>query len=73
VDESTPRDTRSERGWQPNTLLTKAEFCQWAGVSERTLGQWITDGTAPPRVLLGRHVRFRFSDCLEWLASRYVT
>ncbi len=61
-----------QEAWGPNTLLSKVEFCHWAGISERTLGQWITDGTAPPRILLGRHVRFKFEDCLKWLPSRYV-
>jgi hypothetical protein len=47
------RNPSDHADWGPNTLLSKSQFCQWAGVSERTLGQWITDGTAPKRLLLG--------------------
>lgn len=73
VAESPTRDTSSERDWQPSALLSKEDFCRWAGVSERTLGQWITDGTAPKRLLLGRHIRIKFADALEWAESRYVS
>jgi excisionase family DNA binding protein len=56
----------------PDQLLTKAEFCKWAGVSQRTLSQWIRDGSAPRRMRFGNHVRIRWSDALAWAESRYV-
>lgn len=76
MDQPTSRGATTnstEATWHPNTLLTKADFCRWAGVSERTLGQWITDGTAPRRLRFGNHIRIKFADALEWAESRVVT
>lgn len=56
----------------PDYLMTIENFIGWIGISRRTYNQWCQDGTAPKRLKLGRHVRIRWCDCLEWIESRYV-
>lgn len=56
----------------PNALLTTAEFAEWVGVPVRTVRQWITDGTAPRRLRVGRHIRIRWADALSWAESKYI-
>jgi len=56
----------------PNRLLTLDEFCQWAGVSERAVRYWISAGTAPRRIKIGRGIRIKATDALAWAESRAV-
>lgn len=56
----------------PDRLLRYHEFAEWVGVPERTARQWVSDGTGPRVIRLGRHVRIRVGDALVWLDSRYV-
>jgi hypothetical protein len=69
---SAPAPTREDITYGPNDLLTKDDFCGWAKVPRRTLDQWIMDGEAPRRLRAGRHIRFRFADCVAWAECRYV-
>lgn len=57
----------------PDQLLTAQEFCDWTKVTRRTLRQWEQDGSAPKCIkLMGRHIRYRWGDCLAWAESYYV-
>jgi excisionase family DNA binding protein len=42
-------------------------------VPPKTLAQWRSDGTGPPFVKIGRHVRYRRADVDRWLDGRTAT
>lgn len=56
----------------PERLLTPKELAGWAQVPLRTVRQWSTRGGGPPRIRIGRHVRYRWADCLAWRDSNRV-
>jgi excisionase family DNA binding protein len=53
-------------------LLSPAELADLLGVPEKTIYKWNSEGTGPPRLQIGRHVRYRPDDVEAWLASRLV-
>lgn len=65
-------DTPPTTAWHPDRLLSPDEFCDWAGISKRTFRQWCTDGTAPPRLRIGKHIRIRWADALAWADSKRI-
>ena len=57
----------------PDTLPDWATISQVAealGISVTTLWRLCRDGLGPPRIVIGRSVRFKKSSILEWIASR---
>jgi excisionase family DNA binding protein len=56
----------------PDRLFTYVAVAEWADVPERTVRKWVSDGTGPRVIKLGRHVRIRAADLLTWLEGRYV-
>ena len=52
-----------------NALLSEPKTAQWLGQSTRTLQRWRLDGSRDPLpfILLGRCVRYRVGDVLDWL------
>jgi len=50
-------------------LLTQKEVALRLGISERTLERHRVIGTGPRFVRLGRLVRYRLSDLIDWVAS----
>lgn len=53
------RDTRA--------LGTSAEVAEYLGVPLRTLDQWAYRGVGPRYSKVGKHRRYRWSDCERWL------
>ena len=51
-------------------LLTENQLADKTGISPRTLQKWRWEGGGPPYIKLGRSVRYRLSDVLEWLDER---
>ena len=56
----------------PDSLLTEAEFCTFAAVPRATARKLRCVGGGPSFVKLGRAVRYRRADVLEWIAARRV-
>lgn len=54
----------------PDQLWSYAEFAAWLGVPENTARAWVQRGQGPRAVKLGRHVRIRVGDALDWLSTR---
>jgi predicted DNA-binding transcriptional regulator AlpA len=52
--------------------LSPADLAEREGVPLETVYAWNKDGTAPTRLRLGRHVRYRLADVLAWERSREV-
>lgn len=52
--------------------LTPAELAERYGVPVSTVYRWNYSGTAPRRILVGRHVRYRLADVEAWEESRQV-
>jgi predicted DNA-binding transcriptional regulator AlpA len=50
-------------------LLTTAQTAKLLGIGERSLWRHSRDGTAPASVSIGRAVRYRRSEILEWVAA----
>lgn len=42
------------------------------GVPKRTVERWNSRGGGPRYMKIGRHVRYRLNDVIEWENSRYV-
>ena len=52
--------------------LTIADVAEREGVPENTVYQWNSRGVGPRYMRIGRHVRYRLSDVVEWENSRYA-
>lgn len=50
-------------------LLTKAQACEWAQVSDKKLGQWLKEPDFPA-VRTPRHVRIHARKFEAWLAAK---
>jgi hypothetical protein len=57
----------------PDALLFSPETAYLAATSIRTLEAWRARGGGPPYVQIGRSIRYRRGDVLEWLAERRRT
>jgi predicted DNA-binding transcriptional regulator AlpA len=53
--------------------LSPEDLAEREGVPLETVYVWNKAGTAPPRMRIGRHVRYRLADVLTWEQSRMVT
>lgn len=67
---------RSPTVWlrdDPDRLLTYDQAGELGGdIPGRTVRKWVSDGTGPPVMQLGRHRRIRLGDWIAWLDTRYV-
>lgn len=50
--------------------LSRQELANRYGLPVKTLAQWASKGTGPRYARLGRHVRYRLSDIIDWEANR---
>lgn len=50
--------------------LSRQELANRYGLPVKTLAQWATKGTGPRYARMGRHVRYRLSDIIDWETSR---
>jgi predicted DNA-binding transcriptional regulator AlpA len=55
---------------EPN--LSPEDLAEREGVSVSTVYGWNKTGDAPPRMKIGRHVRYRLADVIAWEESRLV-
>jgi excisionase family DNA binding protein len=53
--------------------LSRGELADRLGLPVKTLAQWASKGTGPLYARMGRHVRYRLSDVVEWEAARVET
>ncbi|MCC5972300.1 MAG: helix-turn-helix domain-containing protein [Pararhodobacter sp.] len=51
------------------TILNKGQAADLIGVSERTLSRLHAEGSGPPRIRIGRQVRYLQSSIYEWLKA----
>ena len=51
-------------------LLSPDELSEYLGIPVQTIYQWRHRGLGPRGHRIGRHVRFRWADVQEWLATR---
>lgn len=50
--------------------LTVEDLAERLGVPAATIYRWRTNGTGPPGLRVGRHLRFRIADVEEWERAR---
>jgi excisionase family DNA binding protein len=50
--------------------LSRRELADRLGLPAKTLAQWAGKGAGPRYARMGRHVRYRLSDVLEWEAAQ---
>lgn len=55
-----------------NMLIDEAAFCALASLKPSTVRKQRMTGSGPPFVKVGRSVRYRRKDVLDWIASRTV-
>jgi excisionase family DNA binding protein len=48
-------------------LLSARDIADYLGISVQTVYWWRSKGIGPRGIRIGRHLRFRMSDFLEWL------
>ena len=46
--------------------LSRSELAERYGLPIKTLAQWAAKGTGPRYARMGRHVRYRLSDVIDW-------
>jgi predicted DNA-binding transcriptional regulator AlpA len=51
--------------------LSRQELADRFGLPVKTLAQWASKGTGPRYARMGRHVRYRLSDVIDWEAARF--
>lgn len=51
-------------------LLAPAEVSRWLRIPVGTLYRWRSNGSGPPAIRVGRHLRYRASDLRAWLEDR---
>jgi excisionase family DNA binding protein len=54
-------------------LLSVRQLADYLDVPAATVYRWNYLGTAPQRIVVGRHVRYRRSDVERWLTSRVAS
>ncbi|RSN50857.1 helix-turn-helix transcriptional regulator [Actinomadura sp. WAC 06369] len=52
--------------------LTPEDLAEREGVPLETVYQWNSRGTAPRRLKIGRHIRYRLADVIAWENARYA-
>ena len=57
----------------PDAMLYGPEAAHLSGQSNRTLEAYRSRGGGPPFVRIGRAIRYRRGDLLDWLAARRRT
>lgn len=65
-----PETSTPLRADDPDRLIGYAELSEWTDVPERSVRAWVSSGTGPTPIRLGRHVRFRVRDVLAWLDQK---
>jgi len=58
-------DNNAAKRW-----LSRRELAERLGLPIKTLAQWASKGTGPPYARMGRHVRYRISDVIDWETAR---
>ena len=53
-------------------LLSPVELAEFWHVPLATIYQMNSRGTGPRRIRVGKHVRYRLSDCEKWLDAHAV-
>ncbi|WP_108637408.1 helix-turn-helix transcriptional regulator [Mycobacterium terramassiliense] len=51
--------------------LTRQELADRYGLPVKTPAEWATKGTGPRFAKIGRHVRYRLSDVIDWERTRF--
>jgi predicted DNA-binding transcriptional regulator AlpA len=51
--------------------LSRQELAGRFGLPVKTLAQWASKGTGPRYARMGRHVRYRLSDVIDWETTRF--
>lgn len=57
---------------QEEKWLTRKEVGELFGVPEKTVAQWAFKGTGPHFYKIGRHARYKLTDCMAWAESQKV-
>ena len=50
--------------------LSRQELADRYALPVKTLAQWASKGTGPRYARMGRHVRYRLSDIVDWESAR---
>lgn len=53
-----------------DTWLSRQQLADRYGLPVKTLAQWACKGTGPRYARMGRHVRYRLSDIIDWESAR---
>lgn len=65
-----PETSPAPADWPPrDALIGVGELGRLLGVPEKTIYNWNHKGTGPDRMKVGRGVRYRVGDVLDWLAE----
>jgi len=56
----------------PDDLLVEAQAAEILLMSVRTLQSWRCKEHGPPFLKIGRNIRYRYGDILEWLRMKTV-
>ena len=51
--------------------LTRRELAERYGVPVKTPAEWASKGTGPRYAKIGRHVRYRLSDVIDWEREQF--
>jgi predicted DNA-binding transcriptional regulator AlpA len=51
--------------------LSRRDLAERYGLPVKTLAQWASKGTGPRYARMGRHVRYRLSDVIDWETARF--
>ena len=68
-------DPKRSPAWRPtdDRMLSPAELAAYLGVPLSTVYRWNYSGDAPPRLRIGKHIRYRQSAVDVWLDAQQAT
>jgi len=69
TERRTPQDARG-RPLDPDDYLSTEDLSVRIDIPVQTLHVWRTRGGGPPAARVGRHLRYRWGDVVDWLAER---
>lgn len=55
---------------EEDKLLTTKEVAEYLGIAENTICQYRMTGIGPRYIKLGRMVRYRLNDVIEWIDKK---
>jgi predicted DNA-binding transcriptional regulator AlpA len=66
------REVTAMEEFAEDKWLSRQQLAERYGLPVKTPAEWASKGTGPRYANIGRHVRYRLSDVIDWETKRYI-